>query len=89
MKGQITVKSASGWVAEWFKAAVLKTAVRETVPGVRIPPHPHLFHSLAVSRNYLGLSLSPRALASHFGCLGFYFAFLPQSGRGEMIRSRL
>jgi hypothetical protein len=27
-------------VAEWSKAAVLKTAVRETVPGVRIPPHP-------------------------------------------------
>ena len=32
----------SGWVAEWSKAAVLKTAVRETVPGVRIPPHPLL-----------------------------------------------
>ena len=30
----------SGWVAEWTKAAVLKTAVRVTVPGVRIPPHP-------------------------------------------------
>ena len=29
-----------GWVAEWSKAAVLKTAVRETVPGVRIPPRP-------------------------------------------------
>ena len=29
-----------GWVAEWTKAAVLKTAVRETAPGVRIPPHP-------------------------------------------------
>lgn len=30
----------NGWVAEWFKAAVLKTAVRVTVPWVRIPPHP-------------------------------------------------
>jgi molybdopterin-binding protein len=29
-----------GWVAEWFKAPVLKTGVRETVPGVRIPPQP-------------------------------------------------
>ena len=29
-------------MAEWSKAAVLKTAVRETVPGVRIPPHPLL-----------------------------------------------
>ena len=29
-----------GWVAEWSKAAVLKTAVPVRVPGVRIPPHP-------------------------------------------------
>ncbi len=29
-----------GAVAEWLKAAVLKTAVRESVPGVRIPPAP-------------------------------------------------
>jgi hypothetical protein len=27
-------------VAEWLKAPVLKTGVRETVPGVRIPPSP-------------------------------------------------
>ena len=31
---------ATGWVAEWSNAAVLKTALRETVTGVRIPPHP-------------------------------------------------
>src|SRR5277367_4806253 len=30
----------SGWVAEWFKAAVLKTAVGESPPWVRIPPRP-------------------------------------------------
>lgn len=30
----------SGWVAERFKAAVLKTAVRGSVPWVRIPLHP-------------------------------------------------
>jgi hypothetical protein len=29
-----------GWVAEWFKAAVLKTAVGSRPPWVRIPPHP-------------------------------------------------
>jgi hypothetical protein len=29
-----------GWVAERLKAAVLKTAVRASVPWVRIPPHP-------------------------------------------------
>ena len=39
-KQQNTVNNRSGWVAEWSKAAVLKTAVRVTVPGVRIPPHP-------------------------------------------------
>jgi hypothetical protein len=31
-----------GWVAEWFKAAVLKTADVVRHPGVRIPPHPLL-----------------------------------------------
>lgn len=35
-----TAGGQSGWVAEWFKAAVLKTAVPVRVPGVRIPPHP-------------------------------------------------
>ncbi len=29
-----------GWVAEWSKAAVLKTAVPLRVPWVRIPAHP-------------------------------------------------
>ena len=27
-------------MTEWFKVAVLKTAVRASVPWVRIPPHP-------------------------------------------------
>ena len=30
-------------MAEWFKALVLKTSVRETVPWVRIPPSPPVF----------------------------------------------
>jgi hypothetical protein len=29
-----------GWVAERFKAPVLKTGVPARVPWVRIPPHP-------------------------------------------------
>ena len=29
-----------GWVAEWFKAPVLKTGVGASPPWVRIPPHP-------------------------------------------------
>jgi hypothetical protein len=34
------IKSANGQVAEWFKAAVLKTAVGSRPPWVRIPPCP-------------------------------------------------
>ena len=33
-------RNAYGWVAEWFKALVLKTSVGATLPWVRIPPHP-------------------------------------------------
>jgi Domain of unknown function (DUF4279) len=33
-------RAHSGGVAEWFKATVLKTVVRETAPWVRIPPPP-------------------------------------------------
>jgi hypothetical protein len=35
--------SERGQVAEWFKAAVLKTAVDESLPWVRIPPCPPFF----------------------------------------------
>jgi hypothetical protein len=34
------LKYLAGWVAEWFKAPVLKTGVGSRPPGVRIPPHP-------------------------------------------------
>jgi hypothetical protein len=37
---RILCLEACGEMAEWLKAAVLKTAVRETVPGVRIPLSP-------------------------------------------------
>ena len=33
-----------GWVAEWFKAPVLKTGVGASPPWVRIPPHPPASH---------------------------------------------
>jgi hypothetical protein len=35
-----SLSTVFGWVAEWSKAAVLKTAVGASPPGVRIPPHP-------------------------------------------------
>src|SRR3546814_10304638 len=35
-----------GQVAEWFKAAVLKTAVAATLPWVRIPPCPPIPFSI-------------------------------------------
>ena len=47
--------NADGWVAEWTKAAVLKTALRESVAGVRIPPHPFFFVSSQVFAAILGL----------------------------------
>jgi hypothetical protein len=45
----------AGEVAEWLKAPVLKTGVRETVPGVRIPPSPP---SLKFSITYLPFYIS-------------------------------
>ena len=48
---------STGWVAERLKAAVLKTAVRASVPWVRIPPHPPLQNRTANagrSRLYAG-----------------------------------
>jgi preprotein translocase subunit SecE len=37
---QWDAREGIGGVAEWSIATVLKTVVRETVPGVRIPPPP-------------------------------------------------
>ena len=56
----------TGWVAEWTKAAVLKTAVRETVPGVRIPPHPfctsQCFAGYRFSRQFRGFPIRHASL---------------------------
>ena len=45
-----------GEVAEWLKAPVLKTGVRETVPGVRIPPSPPLLQIAAKHAGFSSLS---------------------------------
>ena len=39
-KKPATMFNSCGWVAERFKAPVLKTGVVATLPWVRIPPHP-------------------------------------------------
>jgi hypothetical protein len=47
-------------MAEWFKAAVLKTVVRETVPGVRIPLPPPTSSSFGLAecqRNMVNVSI--------------------------------
>ena len=54
-----------GWVAEWTKAAVLKTAVRVTVPGVRIPPHPLNQGRRKQQLQFLNYGLSIRVSQSH------------------------
>jgi hypothetical protein len=43
-----------GEMAEWLKAAVLKTAERETVPGVRIPLSPPAFAGSLTAELRLG-----------------------------------
>ena len=52
-------ESLPGWVAEWTKAAVLKTAVRVTVPGVRIPPHPLKSLRLGDRSQFFNFTRSP------------------------------
>jgi hypothetical protein len=42
---------SSGGMCEWLKQAVLKTAVRETVPGVRIPLPPPLSRFASKARS--------------------------------------
>ena len=39
---RVLLKGVPGWVAEWFKAHAWKACWRESVSGVRIPPHPLL-----------------------------------------------
>src|SRR5438309_3629189 len=39
-RAQRSDKRTDGWVAEWFKALVLKTSDGASRPWVRIPPHP-------------------------------------------------
>ncbi len=64
-----------GGMCEWLKQAVLKTAVRETVPGVRIPlPPPRSLdcrenpqHSFGNSAKWLQFRESPRNLRSTNG----------------------
>jgi hypothetical protein len=42
------MRPGAGRVAEWFKAAVLKTAVGGSPPWVRIPPRPPLPYDLSL-----------------------------------------
>jgi hypothetical protein len=43
----------SGWVAEWFKAHAWKACVRESVPRVRISPHPYAPFDVTMSGGVL------------------------------------
>ncbi len=56
-------ESGNGWVAEWFKAPVLKTGRGSRLSGVRIPPHPP--HQNRIANAGLG-RLSPDATSTHW-----------------------
>ena len=56
----------AGWVAEWTKALVLKTSVGETLPWVRIPPHPLrllALHEASLAGKTLVFSILPLSCA--------------------------
>jgi hypothetical protein len=53
-----------GWVAEWTIAVVLKTIEPETVPGVRIPPHPPLERSVMMEPIRNGSEKFPTSIVS-------------------------
>lgn len=66
-------KQSAGQVAEWFKALVLKTSVRESVPWVRIPPCPPFLiswqsASLTPSMGGLAAPLAFRSLCTTLRC---------------------
>jgi hypothetical protein len=67
-----TVKTNKGWVAEWSKAAVLKTAVGVSPPQVRILSHP-LFLRFALFRRFgerIGHRFASKLVAKARGCAG-------------------
>ncbi len=57
-----------GEVVEWFKAAVLKTAVVVRLPWVRIPPSPPKTHDAKASRIIGKLFAWSRGVS--LGCIG-------------------
>ena len=55
-----------GWVAERFKAPVLKTGVGASSPWVRIPPHPPYNHPLPFAAIRNSAQIREK---EHLGCL--------------------
>jgi len=71
----------SGWVAEWFKAPVLKTGVGASPPWVRIPPHPPTCFAPAPAQTKMTCRNYPEALLALWiaGCAG------PAVGHDEAV----
>ena len=61
------MRNLCGQVAEWLNAAVLKTAVRVSVPWVRIPPCPPDSQSLHRQRMFTHRFVIGAALPCEFG----------------------
>ena len=75
-------------MAEWSIAAVLKTAVRESVPGVRIPPSPPIKDFYNV-KNYLTLAIAAVVAMGVFALLWRQGAFLKISAYVEETKEEL
>ena len=86
------MKDYFGGMAEWFKAAVLKTVVRETVPGVRIPLPPPSKHNIFVlmATNGESLSLNPKrqSVSNPRGVRLFLVHFVKMALPLETLRSK-
>src|SRR6185312_755583 len=70
-----------GWVAEWFKAPVLKTGVPARVPWVRIPPLPPVANGEVDGKANFIHARRALACCHHLGFVGRKCGSATDSGR--------
>ena len=88
---QIPAQIQRGEMAEWFKAAVLKTAERGTVPGVRIPlpPFPLFgFSQLTVASSASSMATVRKSGSAKYGGVVIVRLFARSDRRVEPISNQ-